>query len=191
LAGGFVDNKPVKKKKCRICGDMFRPFSTTSVVCSTKCAFELTYQNREKEFKQETKRLKEKIRIEDRPYWLKKAQDSINKYVRLRDKGEPCISCDKPDNGQRQRHASHFKSVGSNSALRFNLWNIHASCSVCNNHLSGNIGEYIPRLIEKIGQEKYDWLQAQNQPIKYEIDYLKRLRRIFNKRARIVEKRYN
>ena len=156
------------------------------------------HENAKQLFRQKSKAIKDKKakhradkeRIKTRAQWLKEAQAAVNKYVRLRDRGKPCISCDKPDNGQHQRHASHYKSVGSNSALRFNLLNIHASCSTCNNHLSGNIGEYIPRLIAKISQDKYDWLLTQNQAVKHNEDYLKRLKKIFNKRARLKEKAF-
>ena len=192
-----MDKKSVKTKKCRICLGEFIPFQFGQVVCTKnnyQCANELAKQKREKadkkdrkEYRAETRRLKAKIK--SKAQWALEAQTAVNRYVRLRDKGNPCISCDKPDNGQHQRHASHLKSVGSNSALRFNLWNIHASCQVCNNHLSGNIGEYIPRVINKIGGEKYDWLQTQNHPVKYDIEYLKRIKRIFAKRCRVLEKR--
>lgn len=68
-------------------------------------------------------------------------QIQINKLVRLIDKDKPCISC-----GHfpftRQAHASHYYSIGSHPELRFNLFNIYKSCSICNNHKSGNIQGY-------------------------------------------------
>lgn len=126
---------------------------------------------------------KVKPKKSERSYYLEQAQISVNRYVRLRDRGKPCISCDKPYSHLEERHASHYKSVGSNSALRFNLWNIHASCVDCNIYLSGNIENYTPRLMEKIGKRKVDWLLAQNHPVKYNIDYLKRLKSVFDKKA--------
>ena len=182
----------IKPKKCKVCNSEFTPFQSTQKVCGINCAISHTQaetaRKANKEAKEQRKRTREqKIALKTRREWLKECQVAVNAYVRLRDRGMPCISCDKPDNGQHQRHASHFKSVGSNSALRFNLWNIHASCSVCNNHLSGNIGEYIPRLINKIGQEKYDWLCSQNHLVRYDIEYLKRLKKLFNKRVRVMK----
>jgi len=125
--------------------------------------------------------------LKTRTDYASDAQKQINKYVRLRDRTKKCISCDKPDRGQ--LHASHWKSVGSNSALRFCLWNIHASCVSCNKWRSGAIGDYTPRLIDKIGQEKVDWLETQNHTVKYDIDYLKRLKKVFAKRCRTLERR--
>lgn len=179
----------LKLKKCKACKGKFKPFNSMQKVCSVPCSLELVKRENRKKFDLETRQRKEAAKT--RADWLREAQTAINWYVRLRDKGKPCISCDKPDNGQHQRHASHYKSVGSNSALRFNLYNIHASCASCNNHLSGNILNYTPRLIIKIGQDRFDWLLTQNQPVKYEIAYLKRLKMVFNRKARRLQKLYS
>jgi 5-methylcytosine-specific restriction endonuclease McrA len=190
--------KQCKPKPCKECKTIFQPRNSLQVVCGLQCAVQRSERkNKEKVaigIKKERKAQKQALRVRKEALksnreWLKELQAVVNKYVRLRDSGKPCCSCDKPDDGSHQRHASHYKSAGSNSALRFNLWNIHASCSVCNNHLSGNIGEYTPRLIKKIGQDRYDWLLTQNQPVKYDIEYIKRFKKIFLKRIRMIEKR--
>ena len=91
--------------------------------------------------KQERKELREaKQRIKTRAEWLKEAQSEVNRYVRLRDKDLPCISCGRFHNGQ--YHAGHYRTVGSAPELRFELSNIHKQCAPCNNHLSGNIVNY-------------------------------------------------
>ena len=111
------------------------------------------------------------------------AQEKVNLYVRLRDAKEGCISCEKPASWDGQWHASHYRSVGAASAVRFNLWNIHKACSVCNHHKSGNIAEYTPRIISKIGQEKVDWLNSQNDVVKYTREYLIRIKKVFSIKA--------
>ena len=68
-------------------------------------------------------------------------QVHINKLVRLIDKDKPCISCGHYP-FTRQAHASHYFSVGSHPELRFNLYNIYKSCSICNNFKSANIQGY-------------------------------------------------
>ena len=102
----------------------------------------------------------------------KAAQKAFNAYIRSRDREEPCISCDKPDNGQHQRHASHYRSVGACSQLRFNEENVHASCAQCNGVKSGNITEYRIRLIKKIGVENVEWLECQNEITRYSCEEL-------------------
>jgi hypothetical protein len=127
-------------------------------------------------------------KLKTRAEWAREAQAAVNKYVRMRDYHLGCVSCDKPASWPGQWHASHFRSVGAASAVRFSLWNIHKSCSICNNWKSGNLSDYEPRLREKIGGSKVDWLRTQNQCVSYSIEYLKRLKSVFNKKARRLEK---
>lgn len=127
--------------------------------------------------------------VKPKQHWLKKAEEAVNRYVRLRDAHLGCCSCDLPASWDGQWHASHFRSVAAASAVRYNLWNIHKGCSVCNNHRSGNIIEYRPRLIARIGAGKVEWLMAQNQLADYSVEYLRRLQRVFNKKSRRQERR--
>jgi hypothetical protein len=94
----------------------------------------------------------------DRQRQLELTQSAVNKLCLLLDKGLPCISCGRPDGGPRKRNASHFKSRGSNSALRFDLANIHASCVVCNLYQSGNIEGYRSGLAQRHGSAMVDYL---------------------------------
>ena len=181
--------KPAKRKKCKSCGDLFTPFTTLARTCSVKCAIEdggeakkQAVKTEKKANRKELKKYKEKNKT--RSQWANEAQISVNSYIRARDRGKPCISCDKPDNGQHQRHASHYRSVGACSQLRFNTFNIHASCATCNSILSGNLLEYRIRLIKKIGAARVDWLECQNELVRYDIEYLARMKKVFNKRTR-------
>lgn len=138
---------------------------------------------------------KEKVKFKARKEAIKKlsaweaeCQAIVNKIARIRDRNDGCISCHLPATWDGQWHGSHFRSVGAASAVRFNLWNIHKSCSACNRHKSGNIAEYEPRLVAKIGQEKVDWLKAQNQTTRYRVDYLKRFKAVMGKKLRRLEK---
>ena len=133
---------------------------------------------------------KRKESVKPKQKWLSELQTVVNKYVRLRDAECGCISCDKDMYWDGQWHAGHYFSRGHSSSLRFNLNNMHKQCSVCNNHLSGNIGEYTPRLIDKIGMDKYDSLVARKRDIaKYEIDWIKRAIKIAKKGVKRIEKR--
>ena len=83
---------------------------------------------KKKAFNRETKRLKESIK--PRGKWIAEAQAAVNKYIRLRDRDKPCISC-----GNNREHkmglsghrydAGHYRSRGAAGHLRFNLLNIH------------------------------------------------------------------
>jgi len=159
--------------------------------CDTKCAYEYQLDKRQASAKKAVKKdiaiRKEKLKtVSD---YAAEAQTSVNAYIRLRDKGKPCISCDRPDTGDHQRHASHYRSRGACSQLRFNLDNIHASCATCNNHQSGNLIEYRIRLIKKLGSEKVQWLESQNEITRYSKSYLIRLNKVFKKRVKQLKKR--
>ena len=183
-----------RSKKCKVCGSEFTPAKPMQKVCSLACALSiasLAKAKRERTALAADKRAtREKLdAMKTRADWAKEAQAEVNRYVRLRDVNMGCVSCDKPATWDGQWHASHFRSVGAASAVRFHLWNIHKACSVCNNWLSGNLSEYEPRLREKIGWEKVDWLRTQNQVVSYSVEYLKRLKSVFAKKANRLVKR--
>ena len=184
----------LKQKTCKSCRQKFAPSRPMQTACSPACAIAIAERKREKQAQQMAAEKRRETRqqleaVKSRADWLREAQTAVNRYVRLRDRDKGCISCDRPATWDGQWHASHFRSVGAASAVRFNLWNIHKACSVCNHHLSGNVAGYMPRLIEKLGHEKVEWLQQQNQIVRYEIEYLKRLKSVFNRRANRVAKR--
>jgi len=140
---------------------------------------------REAERKQEkAANMKRKMDVKPISYWMKRAQAAFNAWIRARDAGKPCVSCGHPDDGSRQRHASHYRSVGACSSLRFDEMNVHASCSICNNWLSGNIGSYKVELIKRIGLEQVESIESapklrkwtKDELISIESEYKARLR---------------
>jgi hypothetical protein len=82
------------------------------------------------------------------PKELEKTQTSVNKYVRERDKGEPCISCGSTEANQ----AGHYFSVATCSVLRFHPVNINLQCAGCNCWKHGNQAFYRIGLVEKWGE---------------------------------------
>jgi hypothetical protein len=143
-------------KTCKICLNEFEPSKPLQVTCSYSCALDYARGKMAKKVKKENKDIKERIKTKSQH--LKELQTIFNKYIRLRDIGLPCVSCGDRINGT--PHASHFLSVGSHPALRFNEFNVNSSCSQCNLHLHGNLVEYSLRLPDRIGQFNYDKLIA-------------------------------
>ncbi|WP_332847564.1 recombination protein NinG [Pseudomonas lactucae] len=191
-----IERKPAKPKKCRVatCRASFVPSRMGQAVCSPACAMIDAPRHEPKARKAlaqiERKDIKvRKEKLKSRADHAKEAQAVINRYVRLRDAHLGCISCDKPASWGGQWHCSHFRSVGAAAHLRFNLWNMNKSCSQCNAHLSGNIMVYRPRLVEKIGAEKVVWLECNQELVRHEIQYLKRLKAVFAKKCRRLEAR--
>jgi hypothetical protein len=169
-----------------MCGTLFSPRASFATCCGPSCAIR---KGKADKAAAKVKLKERKAAIKPRAKWLAECQAIVNKIVRLRDKDLGCCSCDRPASWDGQWHASHFRSVGAASALRFHLWNIHKGCSICNNHLSGNLAGYTPRLVAKYGQERVDWLYTQNQLVKHEIEYLMRFKAVMGKRLRRMEKR--
>jgi len=58
----------------------------------------------------------------------------------------------------------------------------------CNRYNSGNAVDYRIRLIDKIGVDRVERLECDNAPKSFDIDYLKRLQKIFLKRSRHLKK---
>jgi hypothetical protein len=181
----------MNSKKCKICRAPSLPFKN---FCSPECGATLGLQLLEKKKRAEAKQVRQadkerKEKLKSTKDYADDAQKAVNLYVKWRDWGKPCVSCGTPHRFDVPRDASHLKSRGSNSALRFHLWNLHMSCVRCNMQLSGNIAEYYPRLIERIGAEKVEYLHNAKRSRVYSKEYLIRLKNIFNKKAKRQEKR--
>lgn len=176
-----------KEYKCKVCGKPFvKTFSSTQKVCSPECAIKLARDNVQKaqERAEKKKQRERKAKLKSRSEWLKEAQSVFNKFIRLRDKNEPCISCGRYHQGQ--YHAGHYRSVGACPELRFCELNVHKQCAPCNDHKSGNIIEYRINLINKIGADKVAWLERQDhEPKKYTIEDCKAI--IKHYKAKIKE----
>jgi hypothetical protein len=173
-------------KPCAVCAKPFEPSRMGQQVCGYRCARKVPVIARKAGA---AKSRADKERMKTRAQWAKEAEAVVNRYVRLRDHDNGCVSCDRPASWGGQWHASHFRSVGAASSIRFHLWNIHKACSICNNWQSGNLSEYEPRLRALIGDAKVDWLRAQNQAVTYSVDYLKRLKSVFARKAKRAERR--
>jgi hypothetical protein len=78
----------------------------------------------------------------------------VHAYVRKRDEGKNCISCNCQWNNEFQ--AGHYYAAGSFETLRFNLDNISGQCKQCNLHLEGNFQNYTLNLPKRIGSDRFD-----------------------------------
>lgn len=185
------------KRKCKQCGEYFNEGIKTPAgfFCSPSHAIEFARGKQKRDFdrkrlkleREQRKEIKErKIAIRPRSWYVKEAQKWFNKFIRLRDKNEPCISCGRHHNGQ--YHAGHYRTVGSTPELRFDELNCHKQCAPCNNNLSGNIVNYRQALIAKIGMEKVEWLEGYHNSKNYSIDDLKEIIETYKTKCKHVTK---
>jgi hypothetical protein len=182
----------IRQIKCSHCRRKFFPEREAQEVCSDTCA-----EKKVKKLRKEQKaaeRLADKQKREDQktlPKLKKEAQDQFNRYVRLRDAGKPCICCGAPlgfgevGGGY---DAGHFRSVGTAPNLRYDERNVHAQRKYCNRRLAGRAVEYRIGLIERIGLEAVEALEADNSVRKYTREELAEIRDTYRKRANELEK---
>jgi hypothetical protein len=156
------------------------------VVCSPRCLIRKRKEDAKAE-RESFKARKEKLKTITE--WEHECKDIVQKIARIRDRADGCISCHMGPDYAGQWHGSHFRPAGNHSAVELHLWNIHKSCAQCNKYKGGNIAGYRPRLIEKIGLERVEWLESQNQVTKRSVEYLKRFKKVMGKRLRRMEKR--
>jgi hypothetical protein len=147
----------IRSKKCKNCQEKFYPYTSFQKYCTKEeCLSVFWKDTKAKEEKKRQKQRKEDLMTLQG--YLKIAQQVFNKYIRERDKYQPCISCGKEINGV--KHASHYLSSGGHSNVRFHEDNVWVSCYKCNVMLSGNQIKYRIRLIDKIGVERVEWLES-------------------------------
>lgn len=202
------------KKRCKFCKGYFLAESmivtNIGLFCSEEDRIDWGMANREKGRKKiiqaEKARdayRKKQFKSNDLSHQHELTQPVFNKLRRLQEfdwfksRGlEPeCISCGKTNmdwcNG-------HFKTVGSQSNLRYELINSYLQCNrYCNRGLSGNISGnkntrgYIKGLLERFGsikgQEIIDCCETNTQVRIWTCDELIAMRKDFNRQIREIE----
>lgn len=189
-----IERKQPRPKKCRVpaCRASFVPARIGQAVCSQACAVLDAPKNQEKARKslaqverREIKVRKEKLK--SRADHLKDTQQAFNAWVRERDAELPCISCGRHHQGKYD--AGHYRTVGSNPALRFEPLNCHRQCSPCNTQLSGNIVNYRIALVKRIGADAVDWLEGPHEAKKYTVEELKAMTADYRAKTRELKGR--
>jgi hypothetical protein len=167
-----------KKKTCAnpVCDVQFVPAQLGQKVCGWACGLAIAPANQDKARKAIEQRERREIRVrkeklKSRADHLKDTQHAFNAWIRQRDAGDPCISCG--TTADVQYCAGHYRTTAAAPELRFEPLNVHLQCNRnCNMGKSGNLLGYRPRLIEKIGAEKVEWLEGPHEPKKYTIEEL-------------------
>lgn len=95
---------------------------------------------------------------------MRKADEAFSLFIRTRDsqnyegKAFKCISCQRVLSID-QADCGHYVNR-SHMSLRFNESNCSAQCRFCNRFQEGNIQDYRKGLIQKIGLQKVELLEA-------------------------------
>jgi hypothetical protein len=152
-AKGFKGcGKEVYKRTNGLCDSCLYDFYTTDErgkIIFAKRKIQVT-SKREKAFKDD---LRQKLKtLSD---YEAEAKKVFQKWVRLRDAGKPCKSCQNPNPSD--WCGSHFFSAGVYSGMIFDERNCHGCCNTyCNKYLSGNLINYRINLVLEFGE---DWVR--------------------------------
>ena len=141
--------------RCKNCREKFEPIRFNHKFClKDECIKAFVEEVKVKQWKETKTRMKTDLKtLQD---WLKETQTIFNKYVRLRDMGLVCISCQQ---SPKKKNCGHYFSQGGHSNVRFDEDNCHLQCEHCNTYLSGNLLNYQIGIQKRIGAQKLLELQ--------------------------------
>ncbi|MFW0856982.1 recombination protein NinG [Cronobacter dublinensis] len=195
-----MEKKTRRRCKNEECREWFHPAFANQWWCGPECGAKIALERRSKERDKalkaaEKKRRREEQQQKDRlkirklalkplSYFHKLTQQAFNEYIRTRDAGSPCISCGRLTGAK--MNAGHFRTVAASPETRYDETNCHIQCEHCNSYLSGNIGEYRPRLIEKIGHEAYEKLMGPHEKQKWTREDLQGLARHYRQKTKVL-----
>ncbi len=169
-------------RACKVCASQFQPTMPMQSVCGPKCALE---RGRYVVLVRQRKNLKARREaLKSLSGHHKETQKVFNRYIRLRDASQPCISCGTMT-GQRQ--AGHYRPSGPNPELRYEELNCHVQCGQCNTYLSGNLTKYRAKLVDKIGAELVEWLEGPHEAKHYRVEDLKEIQRHYKAEIKHLE----
>jgi hypothetical protein len=180
----------LKPSKCKVCGTEYVKKAQFQKWCGFECAAVLAEQalakKKAKEAAQDRRQTREKLKaMEKYPVLVKRAQMAVNSYVRVRDAGGSCISCQKPLGTEPNTYdAGHYRSVGSAPHMRFVEDQINGQCKHCNQYLSGNPIGYRKGLIERIGLDRVEQIESDQTIRKYTREGLSELAKQYREMTR-------
>ncbi len=174
----------MKTRKCKYCKQPFEPSVFLQKNCfDPNCVSEWINDVKQKNWQKKKAKLKlDLMTVQD---YIKLAQQVFNKYIRLRDAGNLCVSCQKKP---LKENAGHFYNANNHWSVRFDERNVHLQCEHCNTYLSGNLIYYRENLLKKIGIEEFENLSAEaTKTRKFTIEELKEIIATYKKKCKELE----
>ena len=167
----------IKPRKCRYCGEKYTPKHSSLEPCPKyECRLKHLEANKTKINRANKQVAKDKIKSYSQR--LGEAKKVFQKWVRMRDKGNGCISC-----GTKKASVwdgGHFKKAELYSGVIFHEFNTNLQCGKCNRYLGGNELNYRVGLIARIGEQavkELEKLAEQTRTRKYSNEELEEIKR--------------
>ncbi len=208
--------KSLRPRKCKAiidgekCRNTYVPYGAWSLWCSARCRAAIKLAEYEKKVDQSKRAAKRKIAkiakekraehtkrkqaVKTRSEHLKEAHAAFNEWIRYRDRDQLCIneSVYVECNGN-ESDAAHFVSRAANSAMRFDLRNVHKSTKKSNANQEKWIHDYRENLLNRLGTKRFAEFEEEcrywrTHKRTFNIDYLIRIKAIFRKKKRVITK---
>lgn len=184
----------IKQKKCKYCKELFTPKSSLQKPCFKSECISKFYQENKKKIEVKVKKEQDRKRKE-----IKEGLKSISKviaetkpifqrFIRLRDKEKPCISC---GSFEGQPQGGHFKKAEIYTGVIFDERNCHKQCKKCNVFLGGNEANYRVNLVKRFSEEFVSELERyadETRNYKYTREELKEIKEKYQKKIKEYEK---
>lgn len=163
--------------RCKNCKEIFtqKRFNVKYCLEKDECVKAWNDERKAKDWKVKKKAMKESSLTVQK--FAQDVQKTFNAYIRKRDEGKPCISCQKLP---KKINAGHYFNANNHWNVRFDEDNVHLQCERCNTSLSANLIEYRKHLITKIGIERFESLEKRARLTrKFTIEELKKINEIY------------
>ena len=167
--------------------------NSTNSVCGWKCALLQVNRINERKATIASKKVDSakkrdlalrRLALRPKNWYVKQAQQAFNAFVRERDIGQVCISCQKPP---KKINCGHYKTTAARSDIRFHPFNGNIQCEHCNTWKSGAIDLYRPNLVKKIGLSNVEWLETQQPMQNLTIDDLIEIKQYYREQLKIIK----
>ncbi len=172
-------------KICKVCKGKFKPFNTMQKVCGVSCSLVFAREKHAKNMKKIHTTRKREFYDNDMKTRKAAAKKACHDYIKLRDKGLPCICCNRTMS--KQIHAGHFLESNNNPINRYHEDNIHSQAAYCNTYKGGNSDDYEGNLRLKIGDKRVDYLlDHKGGTIKRTCDDYRKIEKYYKEKVKLI-----
>ena len=172
--------------RCKNCKQKFEQIRFNQKFClDPECVKVWVAEAKDQNWKKTKKKMQ--ADIETVQELMKAAQIVFNKFIRIRDKDQPCISCgSKLEN---KFDAGHYFSSGGHKAVTFDEDNVHGQCVACNQWKHGNLIQYQIGIEQRIGGDRLIQLHEKaHKAVKYTREELRDLIANYKQKIKDLEK---
>ena len=138
---------------CKNCKNEFHQYNSIQKLCfdcTVLKAKQVVKVAHEKKWRKDKSEMKEKLKTVTE--YRNDARKIFQRWIRIRDLGKNCISCETLLTDIRDYDAGHYYPANHANTL-FNEINTNGQCVHCNQHKHGNLIEYRKGLIARYGND--------------------------------------